>query len=55
VVNVFGYDDDELNSIIQARLEDKKVKQMVGTKLDVSKLLASKAPDKTPPLPPHPS
>src|ERR1700745_4301624 len=25
VVNMFGYDDDELNSIIKAKLEDKKV------------------------------
>jgi hypothetical protein len=31
------------------------LKQMVGTKLDVSKLVASKAPDKAPPLPSGPS
>jgi phosphatidylserine/phosphatidylglycerophosphate/cardiolipin synthase-like enzyme len=33
---------------------DFMLKQMVGTKLDVSKLLASTAPDKTPPLPSPP-
>jgi len=33
---------------------DFMLKQMVGTKLDVSKLLASNAPDKAPPLPSRP-
>jgi phosphatidylserine/phosphatidylglycerophosphate/cardiolipin synthase-like enzyme len=33
---------------------DFMLKQMVGTKLDISKLLASNAPDKAPPLPSRP-
>jgi phosphatidylserine/phosphatidylglycerophosphate/cardiolipin synthase-like enzyme len=33
---------------------DFMLKQMAGTKLDVTKLLASKSPDKTPPLPSQP-
>jgi hypothetical protein len=33
---------------------DFMLKQMVGTKLDVSKLLAPTAKDATPPLPPDP-
>ncbi|HSR86975.1 MAG TPA: hypothetical protein VLM11_22570 [Streptosporangiaceae bacterium] len=77
VVNMYGYDDDELNKIIQAKLTDANVyvqmsldriqaagahekqilfmlKQMVGTKLDVTQLLAPKTGGALPAMPPGP-
>ena len=101
VVNMFGYDDGELNNIIQAKLADENVyvqmsldrsqasgehekqilakcgndafgnsiaigtssvhnaishlKQMVGSTLDTSKLLAPQSGAALPPLPPAPA